>query len=61
MKLQPLTQLERKLRAELRRLGADTSALLVAVSGGADSVALLDALLQLRRYGQAPHGPVPPG
>lgn len=44
MKLQPLTPLERKLRAELRRLGADTSALLVAVSGGADSVALLDAL-----------------
>ncbi len=50
-----MTRLEQKLRTALRRLniGAE-SALLVAVSGGADSVALLDALLQLRRYGQAP-------
>jgi tRNA(Ile)-lysidine synthase len=48
MKLQPLTKLERKLRAELRRLGAENSAVLVAVSGGADSVALLDALARWR-------------
>jgi tRNA(Ile)-lysidine synthase len=45
---QPLTSLERKLRAELRRLSVEDSALLVAVSGGADSVALLDALVRWR-------------
>lgn len=50
-----MTRLEKKLRAALRQMnvGAE-SALLVAVSGGADSVALLDASLRLRRYRQAP-------
>lgn len=50
-----MTKLEQKLRAALRRMniGAEAS-LLVAVSGGADSVAMLDALLRLREYDQAP-------
>lgn len=43
------------MKAALRqmRIGATTS-LIAAVSGGADSVALLDALLRLRQRGQAP-------
>ncbi len=45
----PLTQLERKLKANLRRLGVNAqSSLVVGVSGGADSMALLDALIRLR-------------
>jgi tRNA(Ile)-lysidine synthase len=43
-----MTILEKKLRANLRRLGIGTEArLLVAVSGGADSAALLDALVRI--------------
>jgi tRNA(Ile)-lysidine synthase len=49
VKLQPVTKLEQKLKAALRRLSVDTdSAVLVGVSGGADSMALLDALIRLR-------------
>ena len=50
VKLQPLTRLERKLKATLRRLGVATQAHVVAgVSGGADSMALLDALWRWRQ------------
>ncbi len=44
-----MTELEKKLQASLRRLGigAQTS-VLVAISGGADSTALLDAMCRLR-------------
>jgi tRNA(Ile)-lysidine synthase len=53
MKLQPLSKLERKLRATLRRLGLDAgSAVLIGVSGGADSMALLDAMIRLREQGK---------
>lgn len=50
-----MTKLEQKLRAALRQMsvGVDAS-LVVAVSGGADSVALLDALMRLRLHNQAP-------
>lgn len=44
-----MTVLEKKLRASLRRLRLGERAVLVAVSGGADSTALLDALVRLRR------------
>ncbi len=51
----PLTQLERKLKATLRRLGVnEQSSLVVGVSGGADSLALLDALIRLRERTGAP-------
>ncbi len=43
-----MTVLEKKLRADLRRLKLGEQAVLVAVSGGADSTALLDALVRLR-------------
>ena len=44
-----MTRLEQKLRASLQRLGLGGEArLLVAVSGGADSTALLDALARRR-------------
>jgi tRNA(Ile)-lysidine synthase len=57
-----MTKLEKKLRTKLRQFGVglisrDTAApeagprLVVAVSGGADSIALLDALLRLREGG----------
>jgi tRNA(Ile)-lysidine synthase len=43
-----MTRLEKKLRASLRRSGIDTGAgSVVAVSGGADSTALLDALVRI--------------
>lgn len=46
----PLTGLERKLQASLRRLKVNAqSRLVVGVSGGADSMALLDGLLRLQR------------
>src|SRR5262249_54081857 len=46
-------KLERKLKAALRRFGVDqASALLLAVSGGADSVSLLDALVRLGKRGK---------
>lgn len=46
----PLTKLERKLQASLRRLGASAQAcVIVAVSGGADSMALLDGLTRVQR------------
>src|SRR5262245_56334565 len=48
-----MTKLERKLKAALRRLAVDAnSAVLVGVSGGADSMALLDALIRLREQGE---------
>jgi tRNA(Ile)-lysidine synthase len=41
--------LEQKMRSSLRRLGVDrTSSVVAAVSGGADSTALLDALVRQR-------------
>ena len=44
-----MTVLEKKLRASLRRLGlGERTAVLVAISGGADSTALLDALARRR-------------
>lgn len=45
-----MTKLEKKLRAALRRLSVAADAtVVVAVSGGADSTALLDALARLRQ------------
>lgn len=53
-----MTTLEKKLRAGLRRLGIEKrdthSRLLVAVSGGADSMALLDALVRWWRGHNVP-------
>ncbi|MBI1766136.1 MAG: tRNA lysidine(34) synthetase TilS [Acidobacteria bacterium] len=50
-----MTQLERKLQARLRRLGVGAqSSVVVGVSGGADSMALLDALIRLRQRTGAP-------
>ncbi len=50
-----MTRLEKKLRASLRRLGlAESDKILVAVSGGADSTALLDALVRLRGCAKTP-------
>jgi tRNA(Ile)-lysidine synthase len=44
-----MTKLEKKLRVSLRRLGlGERATILVAVSGGADSTALLDALARAR-------------
>lgn len=43
-----MTKLESKLRATWRRLNLDDRAAIVAVSGGADSTVLLDALARLR-------------
>jgi tRNA(Ile)-lysidine synthase len=45
-----MTKLEKKLRAVLRRLGIGArDSIVAAVSGGADSVALLDALARFQR------------
>jgi tRNA(Ile)-lysidine synthase len=45
-----MTILEKKLRANLQRLGIGTEArLVIAVSGGADSTALLNALVRIHR------------
>jgi tRNA(Ile)-lysidine synthase len=45
-----MTKLEKKLRAALRRLGVGAQdSVVAAVSGGADSVALLDALARFQR------------
>jgi tRNA(Ile)-lysidine synthase len=45
-----MTKLEKKLRAALRRLGVGAQdSIIAAVSGGADSVALLDALARFQR------------
>ena len=50
-----MTKLEQKLKAALRRLGIEKApSLLVAVSGGADSVSLLDALTRLNKRGKLP-------
>ncbi|MDQ3009852.1 MAG: tRNA lysidine(34) synthetase TilS [Acidobacteriota bacterium] len=50
-----MTKLEQKLKATLQRLGIEnTPSLLVAVSGGADSVSLLDALERLNKCGKLP-------
>src|SRR5262245_44871092 len=49
-KYQPMTKLEKKLRAALRRFGVGAQdSVIAAVSGGADSVALLDALARYQR------------
>src|SRR5262245_31416720 len=51
-KFQPMTmtKLEKKLRAALRRFGIGAQdSVIAAVSGGADSVALLDALARFRQ------------
>ena len=45
-----MTKLEKKLRAALRRLGIGAQdSIIAAVSGGADSVALLDAMARFQR------------
>lgn len=50
-----VTKLEQKLRTALRRLGVvKNSSLVVAISGGADSVALLDACVRLAERGKLP-------
>lgn len=50
-----MTKLEQKLRAALQRLGVvKNSSLVVAISGGADSVALLDACGRLAQRGKLP-------
>ena len=50
-----MTRLEQKLRTALQRFGvAENSSLVVAISGGADSVALLDACVRLRHRGKLP-------
>src|SRR5262245_32235296 len=50
-----MTKLEKKLRAALRRLGIGAQdSIIAAVSGGADSVALLDALARFHRSEGAP-------
>lgn len=50
-----MTKLEQKLKAALPGFGVgEASSLLVAVSGGADSVSLLDALVRLNERGKLP-------
>lgn len=50
-----MTKLEQKLGAALRQLGVGAnSSLVVAVSGGADSVSLLDACVRLSERGKLP-------
>ncbi|MGH9802890.1 MAG: tRNA lysidine(34) synthetase TilS [Blastocatellia bacterium] len=50
-----MTKLEQKLSAALRRFGVgENSSLVVAVSGGADSVSLLDACVRLTQRGKLP-------
>lgn len=50
-----MTRLEQKLRAALQRFGVGkSSALVVAISGGADSVSLLDACVRLNKRGKLP-------
>ncbi|HZF41684.1 MAG TPA: ATP-binding protein, partial [Blastocatellia bacterium] len=45
-----MTQLEKKLRTALRRFGiGEQDSIIAAVSGGADSAALLDALARFQR------------
>lgn len=49
-----MTKLERKLKSNLRRLGlGDDDAIIIGVSGGGDSVSLLDALVRKRDYDKA--------
>src|SRR5688572_29635969 len=53
-----MTKLEKKLRSALRRFGIGASdSILAAVSGGADSAALLDALARFQRSEGRP-GPI---
>jgi len=50
-----VTKLELKLKPAIRRLGVgESSSFVVAISGGMDSVALLDALVRLRHQGKLP-------
>lgn len=50
-----MTKLEQKLKPAIRRLGVvESGSLVVAVSGGMDSVALLDSLVRLRQQGKLP-------
>ena len=49
-----MTQLEKKMKAALRRFGIGASdSIVAAVSGGADSTAMLDALARLRLHNPA--------
>ena len=50
-----MTKLEQNLKSAIRRFDiGETGPLVVAVSGGMDSVALLDALVRLRQRGKLP-------
>ncbi|MFN0107303.1 MAG: tRNA lysidine(34) synthetase TilS [Blastocatellia bacterium] len=50
-----MMKLERKLKAALRQLGVgQTFSLVIAISGGADSVSLLDACVRLKKHGKLP-------
>lgn len=50
-----MTKVEQKLKAAIRRFGiGENEPIVVAVSGGMDSVALLDAIIRLHKRGKLP-------